>query len=65
MNTVDVEYDDGSAASYRLTDEQVCDLTQAAMYGCGWFRYKEGAKVTMVNLGHATCIEVVPDERED
>ena len=56
------EFDDGSTMEQNLTEEQVCDLTSAAMYGCGWFRYRKNGNTHMVNMNHVHIVTVMADE---
>lgn len=60
--TVNIEYDDGTVVQKVFDEHEVADLTDAAMYGCGWFRYHEGDDVVMLNMSHVLCVRVMPRE---
>lgn len=61
-NTVQLEYDDGTIGQYEFDEREVADLTNAAMYGCGWFRFKYCGSVMLVNLAHVLNVRVMPRE---
>ena len=62
MKVAHVEFDDGTVKRYELSEEEVTDLTSAAMYGSGWLRLRHGESMTLVNLGHVLLVEVMPCE---
>lgn len=58
--TVNIEFGDGTVVQKVFDEQEVADLTSAAMYGCGWFRYHEGDDVVMLNMSHVLCVRVMP-----
>lgn len=62
MNEVVFEFDDGTVARYEFHDEGVTDITSAALYGNGWFRFTMGKALHLINLAHVLKIEVIPHE---
>lgn len=58
---VSVWFVDGSNRRLRLSDAQLVDFTDAAMYGVGWFRYREGGDDCMLNMRNATTARVMRD----
>lgn len=62
MKVAHVEFDDGTVKRYELSEEEVTDLTSAALYGNGWLRLRHGEETTLINLGHVLIVEVMPCE---
>ncbi len=60
MTVAHVEFDDGTVKRYELSEEEVTDLTSAAMYGSGWFRYRDGEDTTWFNLKGIGSVAVEP-----
>lgn len=60
--TVQLEYDDGTIGQYEFDEQEVTDLTSAALYGSGWFRFKDGKATMLVNLRHVLNARVMPHE---
>jgi len=51
---------DGEVFHLELSDSQLSELTDAAMYGNDWFRYRDGDSTHFLNLRNATSMLVVP-----
>lgn len=43
-----------------LDKEQLCDLASAMNYGSGWFRYRDGERVTWFNLKAMASVTAEP-----
>ena len=46
--------------SVMLDEEQLRDLTSAMNYGSGWFRYRDGERVTWFNLKAMASVTAEP-----
>ena len=51
---------DGEVLHIELSDAQLSELTDAALYGNDWFRWREGDDTWFVNMRNATSMLVVP-----
>ena len=51
---------DGEVLHIELSDAQLGELTDAALYGNDWFRWREGDETWFVNMRNATSMLVVP-----